>query len=73
MARHRSHLFELAAELPWPMALALAVLSYLLMALAAPGLLDHAPVPATFARVLANLAPFVAGLFVLVALLSLGR
>lgn len=73
MARDKHKLFKLATELPSPVSLALAVLSYLLMVQVAPGLLDQNPASAALGQALASVAPFVAGLFVLAALLSLGR
>lgn len=72
MARDRHKLFERIAELPWPAGLALAVLSYLLMTQVAPGLLDQSSASTAFGQALVSLAPLVAGLFVLAALLSFG-
>ncbi len=73
MARDRHKLFERIAELPWPAGLALATLSYLLMVQIAPGLLDQNSASAALGQALARLAPLVAGLFLLAALLSFGR
>lgn len=70
MPRRNQSLLQLVINLPWPAGLAIATLVYLLMRKVAPPLLTANSMTQSLGQVFAVLAPYVAGLFMLAALLS---
>lgn len=70
MPTTRDSVFERLAALPWPAGLAIAALLYLMMAHIAPRLLNGDPDTRIIGETLALLAPLLAGVFVLLSVLS---
>jgi len=73
MARRRESLADALLVLPWWVSVVVGASAYALLAFAAPRYFDSNHYTAGFGIAAKNLAPFVAGLFVLIGFLSLVR